>query len=122
VAANQVTFQLPLGYNLAAPCPANAVCWGARDPAGAIQPGWTLQYRLNGTQLIREVLDTAVVPQVRDTRVLANNVSLVSFSYTPATRILTVQLTVREVSPKFAGGQVTTGAAPLTMSVQLRNL
>ena len=120
VAANQCTFQLALGYNLANPCPTNAVCIGAQDQAGAAQFGWSLRYRLNGTQLIREILDNQVPPQVQGSRVLANDVSQLSFIYVGApTNTITVQLQTQRTSQQLPGG--TLGTTPLTTRVRLRN-
>ena len=121
VAANQCTFQLALGYNLAAPCPANAVCIGAQDQNGAAQSGWSLRYRLNGTQLIREILDPAGVVQPV-TRVLANDVSSLSFTYTGgATNTVTVQLQVQRDSQQLAGGSLAAAPTPLVTRIKLRN-
>jgi len=122
VAANQCTFQLALGYNLAAPCPANAVCIGAQDQNGVAQSGWSLRYRLNGTQLIREILDNQVPPQVQGSRVLANDVSQLSFTYVGApTNTVTVQLQVQRTSAQLPGGSLAAAPAPLITRVQLRN-
>lgn len=118
--ANQCTFQLALGYNLAAPCPTNAVCIGAQDQNGAAQSGWSLRYRLNGTQLIREILDNQVPPQVQGSRVLANDVSQLSFTYVGApTNTVTVQLQTQRTSQQLPGGSL--GTTPLTTRVRLRN-
>ncbi len=121
VAANQCTFQLALGYNLAAPCPANAVCIGAQDQNGVTQSGWSLRYQLNGTQLIREILNPAGVVQP-GTRVLANDVSQLSFIYVGApTNTVTVQLQVQRTSAQLPGGSLAAAPAPLITRVQLRN-
>ena len=119
-AGNQLAVQLDLGYNLAAPCPANAVCWGARDQAGAVQSGWSIRYRQNGTQLLREILNTAGVVQV-GTRVLANDVTQATFTYTGATRTVAVQLQVRRASPNLPGGSIAAAPNALMTTIRLRN-
>ena len=119
-AGNQLTIQLDLGYNLAGPCPANAVCWGARDQAGAAQSGWSIRYRLNGTQLVRELLNAAAVVQP-GTRVLANDVSQSTFTYVAATRTITIQLQVRRASSQIAGGGINASPTPLVTTIRLRN-
>lgn len=122
VAGSQCTFQVALGYNLASPCPVNAVCWGANDQAGAVQSGWSVRYRLNGTQLLREVLNSQVPPVVQSTRVLANDVTQLTFSYVGGgTNTVTIQLQVLQSSTQLPGGSLGTGATPLTMRLRLRN-
>jgi Tfp pilus assembly protein PilW len=121
VAVNQCTFQLALGYNLPAPCPANAVCVGARDANGVNQSGWSLRYRLNGTQLVREILNPAGVVQP-GTRVLANDVSSLAFTYTGGSaNTVTVQLQVQRTSQQLAGGSLAAAPTPLITRVRLRN-
>ena len=120
-AGNQLTFQTTLGYNLAAPCPANAICWGARDQAGANQSGWSVRYRLNGTQLIRELLNAAGAVQA-GSRVMANDVSQLAFTYVGGTtRTITVQLQVQRTSAQLPGGSLTAAPTPLVTSIKLRN-
>ena len=120
-AANQITFQMNLGYNQAAPCPVNAVCWGARDEAGAGQFGWSVRYRLNGTQLVRELLNGAGALQA-GTRVLANDVTSLQFTYVGgATRTVTVQLQVQRLSPFLPGGGLAVAPTPLVSRIRLRN-
>ena len=121
VGASQLTVQQDLGYDLAAPCPANAVCWGARDQAGNVQFGWSSRFRLNGSQLVLEILDAAVPPAVQGTRVLANDVSQLTFTYVAATRTVTIQLQVRRTSSGLAGGSITAAPTPLVTSIRLRN-
>lgn len=117
----QLDFQVALGYNLAPPCPLNAVCWGARDQNGTVQFGWSLRYRVNGTQLVREIRDAGGVVQP-GTRVLANYVSQLSFVYVGGTtRTLTVQLQVQRTSPQLGGGSMALGLNPLVVQIKLRN-
>lgn len=119
-AANQCTFQMDVGYHLALPtanCP-NAVCWGALDQDGVPQAGWSVRYRLNGTQLLRDILDPGAVAQP-GTRVLANDVSQLTFTYAAATRTMTVQLQARYDSAQLAGGSRST--AVLLTRAKLRN-
>jgi prepilin-type N-terminal cleavage/methylation domain-containing protein len=120
-AINQIDFQANLGYNQAAPCPPNAVCWGALDQLGANQSGWRVRYRLAGTQLVRELLDGAGAPQA-GTRVLANDVTSIQFTYVGGTaRIVTVQLQVQRLSPFLPGGGLAVAPAPLVSRIKLRN-
>ena len=120
-AANQITFQMNLGYDQAAPCPANAVCWGARDEAGANQSGWSVRYRLNGTQLVRELVNGAGVLQA-GTHVLANDVTVLQFIYVGGTtRTATVQLQVQRFSSLLPGGGLAVAPTPLVSRVKLRN-
>ena len=125
-AANQLTFQLALGFNLAplAGCPANAICWGAKNQAGANQPGWTLRYRLDtaAQQLLREVVDNQLpTPAVQSTRVLANSIQTVSFSYAAATQTITIQLQAQRASQELPGGSLSAAPTPLVTRVRLRN-
>ena len=120
-AINQIDFQVNVGYNQAAPCPPNAVCWGASDQAGANQAGWRVRYRLAGTQLVRELLDGAGTLQA-GTRVLANDVTSIQFTYVGGTaRIVTVQLQVQRLSPFLPGGGLAAGPVPLVSRIKLRN-
>ena len=120
-AVSQMTFQMDLGYNQAAPCPPNAVCWGARDQAGVNQFGWSVRYRLAGTQLVRELLDAAGTPQA-GARVLANDVTSLQFTYVGGTvRTVTVQLQVQRTSPLLPGGALAVAPTPLVSRVKLRN-
>lgn len=120
-AGSQLDFQVALGYDLGLPCAEDAVCWGAQDQRAANQPGWQVRYRLNGTQLVREIVDGTGVVQP-GTRVLANDVSAVTFAYTGApTHTVTVQLQVRRVSSRLTGGQRQASPTPLRLQVHLRN-
>jgi len=120
-AINQIDFQMNLGYNQAAPCPPNAVCWGARDQLGASQAGWRVQYRLAGAQLLRELLDAVGNPQA-GTRVLANDVTSLQFTYVGGTtRTVTVQLQVQRTSAFLPGGALAVAPTPLVSRVKLRN-
>ena len=120
-AVNQIEFQMNLGYNQAALCLPNAVCWGARDQAGVGQSGWRVRYRLAGAQLLRELLDGAGTPQA-GTRVLANDVTSLQFTYVGGTiRTVTVQLQVQRLSPFLPGGGLAVAPAPLVSRVKLRN-
>ena len=125
-AVNQVTFQMPMGFNLSTTAPGclpNAVCWGVRDSAGTIQTTWQIQYRLNGTQLVREVL-TGGTPQ---TRVLANDISQLLFDAPNPSDLKTVriQLQARRQSADIVGGSMQANVIPgpnlVAASVQLRN-
>ena len=116
---NQITFQYVLGYNLTAPCPLNDICPGALDAQKVKQFGWSVRYRLVGTQLRREILDPAQVPQL-GTRVLANHVSQVTFA-NPSSQVITIQLVVQRISGQLAGGSMAMNPAPLMTTVNLRN-
>ena len=120
-AGSQLDFQVALGYALGGACPTNDVCWGAQDQTGTVQGGWSIRYRLNGTQLLREILDGGGTVQA-GTRVLANNVSQLSFAYTGGSvRMVTVQLQVEETSGQLAGGKMGTSPSTVTTQVRLRN-
>lgn len=119
-AGSQLDFQLPLGFDLAPPCLPSAVCWGAFDQAGAAQPNWSIRYRVNGTQLVREIRNAEGVVQA--TRVLANDVGLLSFSYVGApAHTVTAQLQILQISQQLPGGSMGTTPAPLVIQVRLRN-
>lgn len=132
VTSTSLTFQVALGYNLAAPCPVNAVCWGAQDQNGANQPGWSIRYRVNGTQLVRELHNEIppIDPPVA-TRVLANNANsglaadglpATSWRYDSGTKVVNMRLEVRQVSGQLPGGSMSTSPpAPLRTQVRLRN-
>lgn len=118
---SQLDFQIVLGYDLAAPCPANALCVGARDANGVDQPGWWTRYRLVGTQLVREILDAANTVQP-GTRVLANDVDALLFNYIGGSaKTIVIQLHVQQSSQQLPGGSTGTTPAPLLTSIQLRN-
>jgi prepilin-type N-terminal cleavage/methylation domain-containing protein len=120
-AANQVTFQLALGYDLAAPCPNDAVCIGALDEDGVAQEDWSVRYRLNGAQLVREILDDTGALQP-GTRVLANDVTSLSFTYTAgAVNTIVAQLQVQRNSQQLPGGSLSAATTPLVTRVKLRN-
>ncbi|MDP3722825.1 MAG: hypothetical protein Q8R91_04935 [Candidatus Omnitrophota bacterium] len=92
-AGSQLDFQVALGYNQPPPCPAGAICWGARDENGVSRASWKLRYRVAGTQLIREIVDSGNMVQP-GTRILANFIdgANTSFSWNPANRTVTMQL------------------------------
>jgi type II secretory pathway pseudopilin PulG len=117
----QVGFQISLGYDRSdlAGCPASAVCWGAEGSDGLEQPDWSVQYRLDGTQLIREVLDDAAA--VQGSRVLANYVDAgsSSFAWDAGSRTMTAVLAGRYDHPLATQAPQTIG--PLTSRVRLRN-
>ncbi len=126
----QLDFQVALGYNLTGVvgCPANAVCWGAVDEGGTNQPthDWSLRYRVNGTQLIREIFNgpnpsTAAVRP--GTRVLANDVNAANttFSYDAPNKAMTVRIEVKQTSQQLPGGSMGTTPSPLRTQVKLRN-
>ncbi len=124
-AGSQLNFQIALGYNLAqAGCTANAVCWGAQDLTNVNQPNWSVQYRLAGTQLVRELLNGAQVV-AGSQRVIANSVNAAAaaaqpiFAYDAPTKTVTIALDVRQASNQLAGGSMST--SPLTTRVRLRN-
>jgi len=124
-AAGRVTFQIVLGYNLPLPCPVNAVCLGARDQNGVNQQGWSYRYRLNGTQLVREILNGVEgvgTPQA-GTRVLANDVNQVTFTYAGGTtNTLTIALQIQRTSSGLPGGSVSVAPTPLVIQIRLRNV
>ena len=129
--AQRLDFQLDRGYNLAAPCPVDAVCWGSDDPA--FPTGW-----------VHYVLDTVTTaPKARlrrcttanqldpmpvnfaGCRVVANNVNpalaMTTFLYDHPTRTITATLQVLVTSRQVAGGTLNTGALPLRIQIRLRN-
>jgi type II secretory pathway pseudopilin PulG len=120
-AADQLDFQVSLGYDRTdlAGCPASAVCWGTQAANGLEQSGWSVRYRLDGTQLIREVLDEAAT--VQGTRVLANYVDAAasSFAWNVGSRTMTAVLAGRYEHPLATQAVQTIG--PLTSRVRLRN-
>ncbi|PIQ83737.1 MAG: hypothetical protein COV75_05870 [Candidatus Omnitrophica bacterium CG11_big_fil_rev_8_21_14_0_20_63_9] len=120
---SQLDFQIALGYNLAAPCPANQVCWGAQDQNGTNQSGWRVRYRLDNAagQLLRETLNGGGAVQ-GTARVLANYVNGVTFAWDAASRVVTINLQLRYASGRIAGGSQQMGnPTPLTTRVRLRN-
>ncbi|MBI3082830.1 MAG: hypothetical protein HYY90_00450 [Candidatus Omnitrophica bacterium] len=119
-AGSQLDFQLPLGFDAAPPCLPSTVCWGAFDQGGAAQPSWSIRYRLNGTQLVREIRNAEGAVQA--TRVLANDVGLLSFSYLGApANTVTAQLQILQTSQQLPGGSMGTTPVPLVIQVKLRN-
>jgi Tfp pilus assembly protein PilW len=119
-AGSQLDFQAALGYDLPVPCPNDAACWGARDQTGVNRPQWLIRYRLNGTQLVRELLDDLNV--VRETRVLASDLSQLNFAYQGGTDdTVTIQLQVQLASAQLPGGAVTAAPVVLATQVRLRN-
>ena len=119
--SSQFNFQLGLGYNLAGTVPGclpDAFCWGAIDANGTPNFNWSVRYMVNGTQLVREVLDTGGV--VTGMRVLANNVSQITFTDVGgAANTVGLHLQVVQQGPLFPGG-VKTSPGTLHMQVRLR--
>ena len=119
--AAQLEFQVSLGYDRTdvAGCPADAVCWGAQGSDGLEQSDWSVRYRLDGTQLIREVLDDTAT--VQGTRTLANYVDAAasSFAWDSGNRTMTTVVAGRYQHPLATQAVQTIG--PLTSRVRLRN-
>jgi prepilin-type N-terminal cleavage/methylation domain-containing protein len=113
---NQFDFELGLGYDLTAVagCAAGQFCWGATDSNGASNGAWKVRYTLIGTQLVRQVLDAASLPQGLS-RVLANNVAAVTFVDVGGGQN-TVGILLQVVDPNG----VTTSPGTLNAQVRLR--
>jgi len=128
---SQLQFQIALGFNLAG-CAVNAVCWGALNQNGSNQPGWSVRYRVSGTQVIREVLDQNSTVQP-GTRVLANNVNngvgadgqaATQFSYDGTNRVVTIRLDMAQPPgpvPKNVGAVQDAFRPRLSTQIKLRN-
>ena len=122
----QLEFQIALGYNLNATypaCPVDAVCWGALDQNGTLQPGWTMRYRENAVtqQLVRQILNGGVLqPGIQ---VMANSLDTAntSFFYNATNKVITVNLAVKQTNTQLAGGSMSTTPTPLVSRVKLRN-
>ncbi len=127
----RLDFQLDRGYNLAPPCPANAVCWGTDDPA--FPTGWAhyvvdpVTAAPNG-RLRRCMTANRLDPMpvnFAGCRVMANNVNpalaMTTFLYDHPTRAITATLQVSVTSRQVSGGTLTTGALPLRVQIRLRN-
>jgi len=116
-------FQVALGYNQLPPCPAGAICWGARDENRVSRASWKLRYRVAGTQLVREIVDSGNVVQP-GTRILANFIdgANTSFSWNPTNRTVSIQLQVQYLNSQnraLPGGGQRSGV--LTTRVGVRN-
>jgi hypothetical protein len=118
----QLDFKLALGYNQinTAGCPEDDVCWGARDQAGAAHADWTIRYRVDGTQLVREVYDAGTPPQRQARRVIANLIDSEDpiFAWDADDGVVTIGLQVQANSPYVPGGAQSLG---VTTRVRLRN-
>ena len=119
-------FQLPLGYGSTSVCGvADATCWGAVDASGTPRANWSLIYRLNGSQLVRQVVNA--LPNAggaaQSTRVIANNLDAAqtSFTYDSNAKTVRLSLAVQINSAQIPGGRMNTGASPLTTTIKLRN-
>ncbi|MBI4598111.1 MAG: hypothetical protein HY737_06925 [Candidatus Omnitrophica bacterium] len=120
-AGAQCEFQLVLGFDMVPPCAAGVACVGAQDANRVNQANWRLRYRVNGAQLLREILDDGGA--LMGTRVLANDVAQLSFSYDAAKRMVTAQVETRQTSSQLPGQvrSVTPTQTPITTRVRLRN-
>ena len=117
-----IQFPIALGYDLAAPCPTDSICWGARDQGNVNQMNWTVRYRVNGTQLVRELLNAAGGVQP-GARVLANDIdaAVTQFAYDAAANTVAISLGVRINSAQLPGGSMSVAPNQLTTRVKLRN-
>jgi len=92
---NILVFQIPVDANTGTPefdLDSNSdIVWGALDDAGAPQAGNAVRYDLQGTQLIRAVVGSLnlAAPPVGIQKVVANNITSVSFTPVPATGNIT---------------------------------
>lgn len=120
-AGNACKFQVVLGFGVP-PCGAGVACIGAKDAARANQSGWRLRYRLDNGQVLREILDDNDLLKA-GTRVLANHVNQLLFSYDPTDRIVTVQVETARTASQLPGRtvSVTPTHTPLAARVRLRN-
>lgn len=142
--SNQLNFQIARGYNLAAPCLPDIICWGSENaaPGGvgewihyAVMTNATLAVN-NQLQLVRCVSGaqgTVVDSTTPNCRVLANNIVTTSFGLldnagnatVASPRVVTVSLQARHTNPRLPGGSqgigIGGGATPLTTRVRLRN-
>lgn len=117
--ATQLNLQRALGVG--APCAPQTVCWGATDQNGVKQANWRIRYRLDGSQVRRELLNAADTLQP-GTRILANDVTQLTFSHNPApANVVTVQLQARESGQYLPGGSMAASASPLVVQIKLRN-
>ncbi len=114
----RLDFRLNLGYNRPG-CPPG-ICWGAKDQNGVGQPGWSVRYRISGTQMLRELQDGAGALQP-GARVLVNGVGAgaSAFGWDATNQVVTITLETRLQDPALPSGSQSTG--PLTRRVSLRN-
>jgi hypothetical protein len=121
VVGNDLEFQLNLGVG--APCGAGVACWGAMDQTGTPQAAWRIRYRRDPatSQILREILDAGGVVQP-GTRILVNNASQMTFTYTPPpVNTVMAQLQIQRQSSYLPGGILAAAPTPLVFEVQLRN-
>ncbi len=125
-----IRFPIALGYNLAAPCPVDSICWGARDVNGANQQGWWIRYRVdttdpNNAQLIRDILGPAPGLALQGTRVLANNIdpnaANTNLAFDNVNGVVTINVQARINSSQLPGGSTSVAPNQLTTRVKLRN-
>ena len=124
---NQLNFQVAIGYNSPlANCPASAICWGDTAANEWIHYAAVTLPGTNILQLVRcvtankgDVISAGTACLAR--RVLANNVSSVSFSLdNPADPdMVTIALRIQYTNPRLPGGSQAIGQ--LTSRVRLRN-
>ncbi|MBI4597603.1 MAG: hypothetical protein HY737_04280 [Candidatus Omnitrophica bacterium] len=95
--------------------------WGAPDLSGDHRENWFLQYRLNGTQLVREILNPGGILVPGGRRVLANDAQLLDFAYDQDSRMATVRLQIRQAAGQMAGGPAAVSPGIVTTQVKLRN-
>lgn len=121
--AQQLRFQVALGYNLIATmptCPANDICPGAENIEGQ-----QIRYRIVQGQLRRDVLakGAGANDNPLSSRVLANQVDATagntSFAWNLAALTVTMRLQVITQNAQLTGGSRATGV--LVSQVRLRN-
>ncbi len=134
----QLNFQITRGYNQAAPCPANLICYGSENAALEwVHYGIIVNAtNSNNTQLVRYITAAGNGGQAApasclaaaNCRVLANNIdtTTTTFVWDSANRVVTLNVQIRYTSPKLPGGTAVSGGGwqttgPLTTRVKLRN-
>ena len=130
-AGSQLEFQEALGYfdvnslDFIGGCPLDAVCWGSRGYRfGNPVADGKIRYQLNATpqgtqQLVRLFVDKLNV--IRETYILASDISLLNFTHDVPNNTITIQLQARQASNQLPNGAVTAAPVVLTSQVRLRN-
>ena len=127
----RLDFQVARGYNLAAPCPANAICWGNENAANE----WVHYVITGNTQSVQLV---RCLSNARDTvfadysacRVLAQYVDSSTdgagnirsrFTWDAVNQTVVLSLQIRYANPGIPDGFQQAAPVPLVARVRLRN-
>ena len=129
----RVNFQIALGYNQAAPCLPNAICWGNEDAAGR----WAHYVITTDTPADLRIMRCLTTNQLdampanyAGCRTLARYVDTANdatgfpstrFTWDTANQTVVLRVQIRYNNPSLPGGTESASSVPLVARVRLRN-